>query len=901
MSDEPKIPEWDGISRRNALRWLLATPIQLGLMSSTLLGQVAKPTGLKIITPTPVQGRPRILLTSSGVEALRQQLASNAAFRERWQTAITEFESDGGQWSKSDTGWDAYNRAFAAFLTLVRRPNNDLGLTWRSSWQQYRDRIVTDAAGWDHTGNYCPQGIGTSLVYDTLYNDLTEAERQTFSAWNTAILKKIGWLGYGSEVYDNGNSDDHAMSVFSSLAADDFDKRLPSVYAATSAVAMTNDWMGYGFGLGREWHDGYPSRPGLMFQLMALRNAGYPESATTGLMLTHMRDGWQLVRQATQPHPSADVSPWGYWSSDKFHTQDTLKMFHRQLNVASHMLWALAVLPGKVQMNAAGMSDQPALANSEAAYFGYLRTVFDEPLAPRNDDRLRNILNFKMLGVGSSTAAHGMQNTFWSFPAWLIYNAQEHAPITAEAAGIPLVRRWWPGTLDWTFIRSSHSRTIQSVISYRHRRYGSSNYEEGCRQNGSWTVHRDGPLLIQRGTTGHSFTVRRATWGANGAVTFVDHGLYQEFEYSNSDEHDVGCVRAVGGNGDTKEKILASGPGMDFGPVSAWYADAKVVAITSDLTRSYNSSLVRTGNPEQYNQRKISAFTREFVTVRRGADGTDNEKVFTYDRIRLLDTKFQPRYNLCPATQPNIDGTETPHTPWGPVKGDGRGWYATGPTRWDYTGATRLIYDNVAEPQAPIPGNGKVCVTWLQPSGGNVAVQKLGGTNGVDERDPKATGDPNFDPWNAWHPRETWVGLSSLDARAYVGLYTVSISPTPVTPDTRFLVACEVMAAGATPGTATELQCDPQSVAARCGASAVVFSKEGEPQSSGSVNIPGGVSLVVLANLPPGQVRNLSAGGGLTITTPNRTASSGNTTPETPNSHGRLVVGVSGAGTLSFS
>ena len=56
----------------------------------------------------------------------------------------------------------------------------------------------------------------------------------------------------------------------------------------------------------------------------------------------------------------------------------------------------------------------------------------------------------------------------------------------------------------------------------------------------------------------------------------------------------------------------------------------------------------------------------------------------------------------------------------------------------------------------------------------------------------------------------------------------------------------------------------------------------------------------VLANLRPGQSTNLSATGGLTITTNERTASAGDTSSGIANSFGRLVVGVTGSGTLSF-
>jgi hypothetical protein len=414
-------------------------------------------------------------------------------------------------------------------------------------------------------------------------------------------------------------------------------------------------------------------------------------------------------------------------------------------------------------------------------------------------------------------------------------------------------------------------------------------------------VHRDGPLLIQRGETGHGVNSRRAAYCANGTISFVDPNLYPLFTFNGDDEGDNGGIRALLGDGVTKDTMLALGINADFGTVTAWHADSNCVAITSNLTSSYNSSLVQ-APPRASNERKISSFTREFVVVRRGGDGTQREKVFTYDRITLLDTKFEPRYNLCPAGNPNIDGVETAVLPWGPDPGDPNfTWYAAGPTHWDYANATRLIYDNTSEPAAPIPGRGRVCVTWLQPSGGGVKVRKAGGLNAISKVTPRHNGHPFFSPWRGWSGKDEWAALSGPEDRAYVGLYTVTVSPALIVPDTRFLMACEVMSTQDAPSPAQTLTSDSGTVAARCGASAVVFSKSGTVHSAGTVEIPAGVSLVIFANVPPGQARTLSAGGGLIINSSNRVATAGESTPGVSNDKGRLVIGVSGSGTLTFS
>jgi hypothetical protein len=161
---------------------------------------------------------------------------------------------------------------------------------------------------------------------------------------------------------------------------------------------------------------------------------------------------------------------------------------------------------------------------------------------------------------------------------------------------------------------------------------------------------------------------------------------------------------------------------------------------------------------------------------------------------------------------------------------------------------------------------------------------------------------PSFGPWGELYGKDgAWSDVNSPDEWMFAGLYTVQVMATQFNPDTRFLMACDVMNSTDTPSPAQSLPCDPGSAAARCGASAVVFSKSPSGHSAGSVTIPAGVTLVVLANLPAGEARTINASGGLAITTPNRIASAGSADTEGPNEYGRLVLGVSGSGTLTFN
>lgn len=858
--------ELDGISRREAL-WRLLGGVAVAherrtAASDVLLDPSPRQAGLMREDRTfdPMR-HPRTYLTPTALVELRAQLGRDVAFRARWQTAVSQFESAGGAWNSSGVADNAYTMAFAALLACVRRPDDDLGMIWATPWRAYRDRVVGAVQGWRHDGSYAPQAWATGLIYDLLYHDLTADERDRLSAWTKVAADRCDWVKFH---WDDQSSDDHVAKVICSMASDDAKSRLDEVLAQTRAWAQSRAWMAYASGLGYEWKDGTPASIGPVIALHAIRNAARLSAEdTTDLYLPVLRDGWQLVRQLVIPHPACVAGGRGlYWLNDRVNmTAPTAPLYHRTLPVGTHLVWALALLPGH------GLPER---------FFEYLQHVWTEPNPRAAASTLRGCINFKYVRTGPSTKTQANSQAFYSFVPWLILNAQERKPCHPAEAGISRVRRWWPGTLDWTTVRSDFTDTHASLITYHHRKYFVKAYEEGCRQNGSWHVHRAGPLLVQRGTASHSVIGRKYTWPANGTVTFPDAGR-PEYAESSIDKTDGGNVRQAS-TSSTRSEVLSKRD-SDYGDVTAWHADAGVVAISSNLLRSYNSTAVATYG----NAVKISDFTREFVCVQRGADGTDHERVFTYDRIILVgDGQFEPRYNLCPAADPAIDGRETAYTPWHPQ--------ATGPTRWDYLGATRMIFDNVTEPQARPAGNGRVCLTWLRPSGTGVRVLKRGGTNLTLHPDRPQVGAPFFGPYGEPIKANEWEKLKGLDKRAYAGLYTVSIIPVPVTADTRFLIACDVMAATETPDVAAELGSDTGSVAASCGASAVVFSKEAMARSKGSVTLPSDVSLVVLLNLPPGQERVLAATKGLGITTRQKVAS--NT--------GVLTVGVSGGGVLEF-
>lgn len=833
---------------------------------------------------------PRILVSgSSGVTSLRSSLSSDATFRSRWSTGIGQFTESGSLWNVFDQDDVPYNYAFASFLTAIRRSDDDLGIaTWGSTWQEWFDKIVdwvyaATPTGPVKDGSHAPHAAAIALIYDNLYADLSTSQRSDFQGWIEAGFAANDYMDGGSvPVWDGGASNPHAGKLFSALASESFEDRLADAYLYTMRIVDSYDWMPMGFGIGRDFHRGIPRAYGLPFFMKALKNAGgYSDAETFDHFTNHLRDNWLIAWRGFIPHPNSGTAQFLQTSvTDKFHVQDARLFCHLDQICGAFMVNAMAYLRGRIDLSGTGISDQATLANSEDAYFGYLRTAFDTT-HPGESDKLRDVTNAKIIG----TNLH-QQAKFWCFPAWWIDNAQESTAVAIDDAGIPRVRRYGAGTLEWTFIESQDlSLSGGTVVRYTHRRYDASGYEEGCRQNGRVHLHRNGPLFIQGGETGHGVNTRKRTAQANGCVSFIDPDLYGAFEVANLDDEDGGGTRIVGGDLGYKEIILAT-PRGDRGAITAWHADADVVAITSDLTRSYNCSAVTTGTGPK-NVAKIDSFIREFVCVRDGADGTDRVTVFTYDRIELLDDRFRPMYHFVTGPPPDIDGTETEITPHAPStdpigQDPAETWTATGATMWEYPGATRVLVDNTVEPDVSTQGTGKGQLTFLEPSGANAYVRRMSGLNAESSEVPNGDGTPGMTPTGGWQPKAEWLSESTLARRAYTGTSAGWIAPVTWTEDVEFLMAYDLMDSTDTPETAEQLTCDAGSKAARVGGRAVVFSKAAGVHTSGTVTLPTAIAVVVLVNLTPNTEYDLTPDAGVTIDTAERTASS----------TGVLVVGV---------
>lgn len=882
-------------------------------------------------TPIVTEGHP--VIDFNGVDelnAFRAEVTTDSALNARLQDIVTKFLSTGSTWNVgTDATTIANNYSSAALLLAIRRPDDDLGINWHGqTWQQMFDKIMTwidtplGTGGPRKDGTYWHHAVALALIWDRLHNDMSAQRQSDFAAWNEAAWNFSGskWLGQSAEVWDGGGASTHTTKALSGLVSDDRATRAEEVYLWTMRAVDSNDEAGYFFNLGREFHEGVPKRMHFPVLLRALQHAGYTEAQTINRFLRHLRDAWWVARSSAIGHPTvanAVQSQQEYWLPDKYGGQDPFKVFQRNGDQGAYLINALAYLPGKVDLDGAGISDQAALANSEADFFGYVQTVLNEaPLNEPTDSLRARVLNFAKL----QTAPTNFTHIFCALRSWLIENAQEVTPKTMTQAGIPLVRRFWPGTLNWTRILTSDSKTSMASIHHRHREWQASSYEGGTRQNGCWSAAHNGFLLLHGGETGHGKNGMNQTFYANGCVLFVKPDLYVQFQVPNSDNEDLGGQRIVSGSGRWMDEIRGV-PSMDVRGVTTWYASARVVSIVSNLTRSYNSTAIQNGQLA-FNAVKVSSFIRKWVCIRRGADGSTNrEMIVTYDRIEMVaaavSAGYQPWYQVVSAVPLDIDGTEEAQEPWSPggakPPGSSVSWDATGPIRWHYPGATRIRGDNTVEPATTTPGNGRFQFTPL--IGGNPAaptaflIRKQSGLNAVTPDAPSANGTPAVNPWDGWQAKTEYNAYRSLTKRFHVGPWIGSVSPSTTAASTRYLMAYEQMDASATPSTPAMPTCDAGSVAARIGNTIVVFKKENGTHSSGNVDVPAGVTLVVLVSLPPGVTRTLTPTT-LTISSPERTASAGDVRPAgmadvtwlQANDEGQLEVVVNGvAGNLAWS
>ena len=131
---------------------------------------------------------------------------------------------------------------------------------------------------------------------------------------------------------------------------------------------------------------------GPLLSLWILKNAmGLTDAETIDRCLVLFRDTWQHTSSAVSiPHPGyRSVAAWKQAQS-QISRSPVVPSYHRGANVGANMLWGLALLPGKVDLNNQddALADRPKLAQQRGGFLRYMRHVMEgaAPGTPR--DRL---------------------------------------------------------------------------------------------------------------------------------------------------------------------------------------------------------------------------------------------------------------------------------------------------------------------------------------------------------------------------------------------------------------------------------------------------------------------------------------------------------------------------------
>lgn len=888
---------------------------------------------------TPSTERPWTLLQRTGdysPSGLRTRLANSATMRQRWQDTVTAFEHADGDWMTMTPGAglsELYGGTIgiAAFFAAVRTSSDDLGITWQRSWASYVSTCVQQAVHYATSATSFRAGaVGCALVYDLLFDHISDGDRTTLHNFINTVASGGQFI---NGRWDDQKASDHIGTTLCILAHNN------DTYVA-QALLESQDWATARYHVnqrtdGYEWKQGYPTNAGIPFCLWILKQRlGLTDAETVDKCAYHLQHAIPLLIRNTIPHPGR-AQP----MRARFGMSEPLAEWYDENNVATYFLWAFALLPGKLSLDATqdirghasfAIANQATLAASEDAYLGYLRWLWN-----LNSAAYATHSNWRYSRWASTEVTRPYVQALFSLIPWLLLDVQLPATVEPATAGIPKVMRWWPGTYEQTEVRSdlTIANSTGSVMTVWHPKTHINNYEGSSRHCGSWQIHRAGPGYIHRSCRGHGTAGRHITKMANGTVSLVPTADFPRYTLPWSGTYAAGGQRIGGANCDYWDFSAYRTPGTNvlaneainghMGTVDGWFADSKVVVQRDNLKNAYNNDVYRmTADAE--NDPVTTAYTRDTVIIQRGADGTTREKLITYDRIATTSTGIEPRYNINPGPPQHTytGGTETANAGWAPQGsvpdiggkqlvesgagqiGDGRtpaAWFASGPTEWEITGASNIIFDNRTEPSTStswsakthtVVGEGKFCTTPL--IGGNASaptawkIKKTGGLTATrnDGGSPFVVGDtaPIFGEYHGWHfgDEDDWdptdsKGHTGTGQRAYVGLYTLQIIPDTVVTDTRYLIANEAMSWDESPSTHALVTCDAAHVAARVGNTVVIFAKVSTAVNTGNVDIPAGVTLVVWANLTPNQLRTFTPTGGIAISSKSGDGTASNT------------------------
>ncbi len=244
-------------------------------------------------------------------------------------------------------------------------------------------------------------------------------------------------------------------------------------------------------------------------------------------------------------------------------------------------------------------------------------------------------------------------------------------------------------------MRTGFTDINDCMIVFKAMPYAYSGGYWSAKDQGSFSIYKRGFLTFGSGSGAHhdygNSTISRNT------LIFDVPG--QNYSSSHSDEGGQREVREV-----EVLDSLVPGSRWDIGGIQKHrFEEDEFDYIFADLTRAYNSTLVRDNYPDE-NPTKISLFTRELVYMRPSSN-LESDYIFIFDRTKTVDAQIVKRWLLHMSYEPDINANGQPTN----ISGE-----------WVYPNADLVKITNTFN-----GANGRLFVKSLLPA--NRDIYKIGG------------------------------------------------------------------------------------------------------------------------------------------------------------------------------
>lgn len=409
-------------------------------------------------------------------------------------------------------------------------------------------------------------------------------------------------------------------------------------------------------------------------------------------------------------------------------------------------------------------------------------------------------------------AGGGVEGRAWSVLSNFVLGEKGITPRSPSALDLSLSKTF--AGLGWVVMRTGWDALTDSMVTFTAGRWSRSAGTYTNRDQGTFTVDRRGPLVLNSGVAIHH-SYSNSTWSGN-TLLFVD-----PLTTPSGDYPDRGGQRVLFPVLKDMRQLTPNRP-HDLGGIKRQWAALPGAAsdmdyVFADLTRAYNG----TPNADGQNAPKVRSFTRQFVYFRPTRPG-ESDRMVIFDRAESTDPRYEKRWLLHPTGTPQVDGS-------GVQEREGR---------WSYRDAGLVTTTNTADASF-----GRLFARTLLPLSRRIV--KIGGP-GHEFEDPYGVNDP-----------EVYVSGKVQ----YIGTYRIEVIPSAPNTKDVFLHVLEATDADVTSPSPTSRLEGTGFVGARVGRRIAAFSREETVLESGDVVIDEpGAYRVLLCDLRPGVEYEIGVG-----------------------------------------